>query len=358
MLLLLSLQWCVCQSSFPLPAAPSSVAVNRENGEVFVAAGSQLLRLSDSLVRIENVTVGGELVRIALSPDGSRLVGCLRDNRTCLVYNSSDLNSGTRARVDSALYRAENGLAIVAVEEGFYLGSEGSSFRRITNYGIHFAQYNYSGDIVRGLRTTSEDNPFTVDTTDFVRHFYGGFTRNGYVYYFVADENPSANAVRVLRMCDCSREACTSQFEALYEQVLTCGGSTTADTRVCGVDLLESFADQTGPLVVVTQCNVRNRACAFRLSDIDGDMDAFYSECRPGGMYSGFRLPWAPQSSCTELSVSSFICCLYNILIIFFVSSKILPVTLVLYLPLMWKKPVMKRQHVLDSTWSILETLS
>ena len=227
-------------------------------------------------------------MRIALSPDGSRLVGCLGDNRTCLVYSSSDLNSGASARVDNALYRAENGLAIVAMEEGFYLGSEGSSFRGsgITNNEIHFAQYNYSGNIVR----TTEGNPFTVDPTGFVRHFYGGFTRNGYVYYFVADENPSANAVRVLRICDCSQEACTSQFEALYEQVLSCGGSTTAATRVCGVDLLESFADQTGPLVVVTQCNVRNRACAFRLSDIDGDMDAFYNECRPGGMYSGFRL--------------------------------------------------------------------
>ena len=46
----------------------------------------------------ENVTVsgGGELVRIALSPDGSTLVGCLGgDSRTCLVYDSEDLRNVT-----------------------------------------------------------------------------------------------------------------------------------------------------------------------------------------------------------------------------------------------------------------------
>ena len=55
--------------------------------EVFVAAGTQLVRLSRDLELLETVVVEGELVRIALSPDGGRLVGCLGgDTRTCLMY--------------------------------------------------------------------------------------------------------------------------------------------------------------------------------------------------------------------------------------------------------------------------------
>ena len=42
------------------------------------------------------------------------------------------------------------------------------------------------------------------------------------------------------------------------------------NTRMCGVDLVESFADQTGPLVVLTRCedvanDGRNRVCGLRL---------------------------------------------------------------------------------------------
>ena len=58
-------------------------------------------------------------------------------------------------------------------------------------------------------------------------------------------------------MCDCAiEEACTStsdEFEALYELPVGCSSSATENTRMCGVDLVESFADQTGPLVVLTR---------------------------------------------------------------------------------------------------------
>ena len=80
-------QLCLCQlPSYSLDTPPSSVAVNRDNGEVFIVAGTQLLRLSSDLDLQESVAVSGELVRIALSPDGGRLVGCLGgESRTCLV---------------------------------------------------------------------------------------------------------------------------------------------------------------------------------------------------------------------------------------------------------------------------------
>ena len=267
----------------------------------------------------ENVTVSGgedlEFVRLALSPDGSTLVGCLGgDSRTCLVYDSEDLSSGPSATVDNAHYNSESGLAIIAMNDSFYLGSEGAF--EGGNDNIFLAQYNYTSDTVR----TSGERRYRVETADFVRHFYGGIARNDYVYYFVADQDP--NAIRVLRVCDCARATCTSEFAALYEQELSCGGSTSPTTRVCGVHLLESFAGLAGPLVVVTQCddgNTRNRACAFLLSDIDGDMDAYFNECK-AGTRSGFQLPWDVSRPCSLFRVSFTALYLILILLINFLS--------------------------------------
>ena len=253
----------------------------------------------------ENVTVsgGGELVRLALSPDGSTLVGCLGgESRTCLVYDSENLSSGPSATVDNAHYNSENGLAIIAMNDSFYLGSEGA-FSGGGNDNIYLAQYNYTSDTVR---TTGAER-YRVDDNVFVRYFYGGITKNGYVYYFVADKD---NAVRVLRVCDCARETCTNQFEALYELELLCGRGTTVTTRVCGVHLLESFAGRTGPLVVVTQCdsgNDRNHACVFLLSDIDGDMDTRFSECRDGLKFYRFNVPWDALRLCFGFEVSIYL---------------------------------------------------
>ena len=307
-LLLLSVHISLCQSSYPLQAAPSSVAVNTENGEVFIAAGSQLLRLNNSLQLLENVTVsgGGELVVIALSPDGSRLVGCLGgDSRTCLVYDSQNLTSGETATVSNAHYNPENGLAIITTDESFYLGSEGGVEGAVgANDNIYLAECNYTSATVR----TTGEMRFRVTTgTNFIRYFYGGVARNGYVYYFVADEDPTA--VRVLRVCDCAEEICSSGFDALYEMTVLCRGASET-TRVCGVDLLESFADQNGPLVVMTQCDDgtvsnqrRNRACVFLLSDIDDHMDTFYTTCIDSNP-TGSQLPWDTSRPCSMFNVS------------------------------------------------------
>ena len=181
---------------YPLDTTPSSVAVNKNNGEMFIAADSQLMGLSRDLVLRESIAVNsGELVRIELSPDGSRLVGCLGgDTRTCLVYNTSDLRSGAIATVENAHYNPENGLAIITTNDSFYLGSEGM---QVTGQDIIFlAQYNYTSELIR---STAGSVRYQVDDSDFVRYFYGGVMRNNFVYYFVADQGPSD--VRVLRVC-------------------------------------------------------------------------------------------------------------------------------------------------------------
>ena len=308
-LLLCTLRWSVAQpqlASYPLNVAPnsaSSVAVNSENGEVFIAAGSQqLLRLSRNLDLMETATDSGDLVRIALSPDGSKLVGCLGgDSRTCFVYDTSDLSGGPSATVENAHYNLVNGLAIVTTDYSFYLGSEGPV--ELGNDNIFLAQYNYTSEVVRTTGTTR----FRVEAEGFIRQFYGGVSRNGYIYYFVADRDPTN--VRVLRVCDCAKAACASdEFEALYELQVECSSSATKNTRMCGVDLVESFADQTGPLVVLTRCedvanDGRNRVCGLRLDDIDNKMDTLFDECKAGTI-SESELPWDVSRSCTLFSVS------------------------------------------------------
>ncbi|CAI8056125.1 Plexin-A4 [Geodia barretti] len=288
-------KWSIGQlelASFSLDVPPNSgsnaVAVNRENGEVFIAAGNQLLRLSRSLDLLETANVSGDdlLVGIALSPDGSRLVGCQGgSSRRCFVYDTRDLSSGPSATVENAHYNPQNGLAIVTTADSFYLGSEGPF------------------EVVR----TTGDYRFRVDTADFTRHFYGGVSRNKYVYYFVADRG-QFDVFRVLRVCDCAREqACSkNEFEALYELAVECSSSATQNARICGTDLVESFAGQAGPFVVVTRCedvvsSGRNRVCAFRLADIDNDMNTYFNECK-SGKQSESEPPWEPPTSCLEFT--------------------------------------------------------
>ena len=297
--LLLSSSCSWSQPSLSLPASPSSVAVSSNSGEVLVAAGAQLLRLDGQLRLLENVTVSGELLRIALSPGGGRLVGCLGgSSRTCLVFNSSSLASGAIATVSGAQYLTENGMAVIAVDHSFYLGSEGAV--GAGNNRIQLSQYQYTAAVAR----TREYN---VDVSGgFDRLFYGGFARNGYVYYFVADQAQMDNGIRVLRVCACEPGSCSSSFEALYELTLRCSGGTASTTEVCGVTLLETFADRDEPVVVVTQCEVstRNRVCAYLLSEIDSRMDMSYEQCSDEEV-SQIRLPWeSPARQCSAFGVS------------------------------------------------------
>ena len=309
-LLFCSLQLSTSQqqlTSFSLSEAPSSVAVSSENGEVFIAAGTQLLRLSRDLDLLETAEVGGELARIALSPDGGRLVGCLAgDTRTCFVYETSSLSGGATATIENAHYNPENGLAIITTTDSFYLGSEGAVDAMGGNDNIFLAQYNYTSETVR----TTGNERYRVEISNFMRQFYGGVSRNGYIYYYVADRGSDSGNIRVLRVCDCARggTCTTDEFRAIYELILECRSSANENTRVCGVDLVESFAGQAGPLVVVTRCEDavsggRNRVCAFRLADIDSDMDAYLAGCR-SGEHSESDLPWETSRPCSLFTVS------------------------------------------------------
>ena len=186
--------------------------------------------------------------------------------------------------------------SIWAAREHYIVGQDGAL------HNIFLAQYKYTSEAVRTTGTTRYRR--------FIRQFYGGVSRNGYIYYFVADRG-EFNVIRVLRVCDCAGEPCTSDFEGLYELSVECSSSAIESTRMCGVDLVESFADQTGPLVVLTRCEItesfgRNRVCALRLPDIDSDMDAFFDECKAGDISTSV-LPWETPRLCTQFSVSKVV---------------------------------------------------
>ena len=149
---------------------------------------------------------------------------------------------------------------------------------------------------------------------------------------------------------------------SIYELTLEYRTSATDSTRVCGVDLVESFAGQTGPLVVVTRCEEdggqpRNRACAFRIADIDGDMDAYFTGCR-AGVHSESDLPWDVPSPCSQFTVSNSLK-LTETFTFYYHRERILVILEILALLLsMWKRLLNPIHNDLGSTWSILSLAS
>ena len=80
------------QREFSLSAAPSDMKVDG-GVRVFLAAGNQLLRLDSTLALQENMTLGSNVLKVALSSDERRVVVCLSD-LSCAVYNASDFGAG------------------------------------------------------------------------------------------------------------------------------------------------------------------------------------------------------------------------------------------------------------------------
>ena len=85
--------------------------------------------------------------------------------------------------VENAHYNKENGLAIVTTTDSFYLGSEGRMGMTGDSDKMFLAQYNYTSETVR----TTGNVRYRMQISTFMRQFYGGVSKNGYIYYFVAD---------------------------------------------------------------------------------------------------------------------------------------------------------------------------
>ena len=265
------------QGEFSLATFLSDTKVDG-GGRIFLAAGSQLLRLDSTLALQENVTLGSSVVRVALSSDERRVVVCLGD-LSCAVYNASDFAAGEQSTRPGASASSGELALFTAEENSFYVGSIVSG----ATPSFNLKQYGF------GDRDFERSSSYIIQTSGFVRTFFGGFVNGTNAYYFVADGDPrDLRGLRVLRTCDST--SCTSTpciFEALYELRMDCGSGTFPQgAQICGLSVLDSFAGSSDTTVVLARCNTgtsgRNRVCSFRLADIDDRMDRKYSECAGG----------------------------------------------------------------------------
>ena len=274
-LLLLAAGGRTQQREFSLSPVPSDMKVDG-GGRVFLAAGNQLLRLDSTLALQENVTLGSSVLRVALSSDERRVVVCLSD-LSCAGYNASDFGAGELLRRTGASVSSDVVALFTAEENSFYVGSVvGGALPSMT-----LGQYGF---VESFARSTS----YRIQRSGFMRTFFGGFVNGTNAYYFMADGNPrEVRGLKVLRACDISTCSSPCSFNALYELRIDCGSGTLPQNSViCGLSVLDSFADSSDTTVVLASCytgnNARNHVCSFRLADIDREMDRKYTECAGG----------------------------------------------------------------------------
>ena len=269
------------------------------DGRVFLAAGNQLLRLDSTLVLQENITLGGSVLKVALSSDERRVVVCLSD-LSCAVYNASDFGAGQQLRRTGASVSSSVVALFTARENSFYVGSVVGGALPSMNLG----QYGFVESFARSTN-------YPIQRSGFMRTFFGGFVNGTNAYYFMADSNPrpDVRGLRVLRVCDTT---CSSpcSFDALYELRIVCGGSTLIplNSVICGLSVLDGFAGSSDTTVVLASCNtgssVRNRVCSYRLADIDHKMDRKYTECAGGT--GDIQVAWDSAGSVGRRSCSGF----------------------------------------------------
>jgi hypothetical protein len=239
-----------------------------------------------------------ESVNISLSNDGRRLVVCMTD-LSCEVYNAHNLTSGpVTARRLNAIRSVRN-VVLFSTDDSFYVGSisvdNGGAQRQMT-----LAQSELD------LGNTTECNNYDITAINFERNFYDGFVKGDNAYYFAIDSNPTrVRSIRVMRVCH------NSNFKALYELTLFCGGGTpSSDTRISGVSVMKKFAGVAGPTVILSRnrpSSSQNYICLYTLEMIDTIMQQKYDSCTAAmaGNREQIELAWRISATfCSEFQVS------------------------------------------------------
>ena len=293
---------CAAQTDFPLPSQPSDMTVD-SGGGVFLAAGNQLFRLDKNLPLQENVSLGSDILKIALSSDESRLVVCLSDE-SCDVYSATDFSAGPQLTIGGAAASLNDIALFTSPGDSFYVGSFGEPPSTAVADVVFLTQYGFGNSSF----TRESGTSFSTTTNNFLRTFYRGFVQDVNAYYFVIDtsDNTDVRGLRVLRVCDiaeCAGGSGVCEVDALYEAELRCSGLGVIDSRICGVSLLENIAGSAVKTIVLSVCAGRNRICSFNLTEIDMAMDDKYTECSGGT--GSIALAWGrPSRPCAEFQVS------------------------------------------------------
>ena len=311
--LFLFLATCGAQN-FSLPASPLETVAD-SNGRLFVSTagvgageGGRVYRLSGDSLREEEVLqlpAGDGVLRMALSSDHSRLVVCFA-NRSCSVYNSSDLNAGAQRTVDDVSLSSSSMALFTAPVSGggdsFYAASVGANLD--TGFqDIRLAQYGFAG----AENSVNRLSNLEVRLSEFTRTFVGGFVENSSAYFVAIDTDPSTiRALHVMRVCDTSGE---SDFPAVYEAELNCG-STALTTEVPSVSVVRNLGETWVVLSKSQPGSTKNRVCSFPLSSIDQELDETYTTCRDTSAFTDIPLSWlANVGTCNAFSVSVLCVC-------------------------------------------------
>ena len=312
---LLSVETLYCQS-FTFPDSPNDPGLQVDStGRAFLAAGTNLYRLSAQLIQEETVDLGASVITrgLALSSTGMVVV-CLVD-LSCSVYNASNLSAGPIWSVTNAIASADPdfGAAIVTSGDTFYTGASTGRGELAMMHRMELQQFGERFNRSSNNNPSDSDTELVFEIIDFARQFYGGFVSGNFTYYVVSDyRQPAATrAIRLLRVCnmaDCGGSS-TCGVTALYEHGFDCGfQGISLTTRVCGVSLVEDFSGISGPTAVVTICtpapNTKNSVCVVDLTAVDVAMDAKYDSCivsRTGGENIGLVWRTGSSESCNIL---------------------------------------------------------
>ena len=278
-------------SSSQSPRLPR-LQVDGANGKVYASVGRQLYRLNMNLEQEEARSLTSESLNSSLSTDGRWLVVCLNDP-SCEVYNTSSFSAGPVFRRENIISSPLN-MSLFAAEDSFYVGS----FIMGQTDQMVLSQYIFTGT----QTGSSQSGMYSISASAFQRSFFGGFVKGNFSYFFGIDSSPSnIRSIRVLRVCH------NSNFRALYELSLVCGGRPGSPTRVSGVIAVDNFAGISGTTVVLSSSrpgSTRNYVCIYSLETIDQFMLNQYSTCTASST-ERYLLAWrSAEDSCGVISVS------------------------------------------------------
>ena len=311
LVLFYALSLCNALSNFTVPGGPSRPPALQVDGEgkAFVATGNKLLRLNSDLGIEQNVTLSSDAVNISLSSGGEWLVVCSAD-LSCAVHSANDLS--TVPSTSGSALAAANRVALFTAGDSFYVGSHDPT-PTVSGGTLRLQQvYRLSGssDFIRST-------DYAISRSNFQRDFFSGFLSGTNSYFIVSDHQPSSvRDVRIMRVChvtSCPSGASTCGINAVYEEIIPCGGriADSAD-GVCGVSLVEDFAGTSGPSLVMARCRQdqstsSNLICVVPISEVDSLMDERYDDCSYGT--GTLNVAWIANSlTCSELTADVCLC--------------------------------------------------